>query len=185
MNILDSLNALRMKETNYGMYYDFCANNFKVSSLVRYFVWFFTLPIPSAIAGALKNVGLQTNTYFTVLYTGIKEGSANYSVILPSVFGEALLIYGKYFYWLHAAFLGVFISKFCMKLERNNEFTLLNLYFAVNLFILGRGGSESVIASMVNYMVMYWIVMKLFFTKKTFWICKKSNKRLFDKEKIR
>lgn len=164
MSLGDSMSALLAKETNYGKYYEFCSKHFQMSTFLKYMIWLVTLPIPSAIAGELKNFGLETNTFFTVLYTGINPGEAHYSVILPSIFGEALLIYGKYFFWIHAVFLGFFISKFCVNMEKNKELILLNVYFAVNMFILGRGGSEAVIATMVNYMVMYWIVMKIFFS---------------------
>lgn len=156
--LLESLGDLFIKEATYGKYYDFCASYGDSTLILKYIVWFITLPLPSGIFGTIKSYGLQTNTLFTVAYTGIKRGSYNYSVILPSILGESLMIYGRYLYWIHAIFIGVFFGFLCKKMESNKDLTLLNLYFAIYTFILGRGGSEAVIASMVNYMVMFWIV---------------------------
>jgi len=156
--VLEALKDLMIKETTYGKYYDFCASYNDSFLVLKYIIWLLTLPLPSAIFGTIKSFGLETNTLFTVAYTGIRQGSPNYSVILPSIFGESLLIYGKNLYWIHPIFLGFFFGAFCKRLEKNRDFTLLNLYFAVTTFILGRGGSEAVIASMVNYMVIFFII---------------------------
>ena len=159
--VIESIVELFTKEATYGKYYDFCASYDDQSLIIKYFVWLITLPLPSAIFGKIKSFGLGVNTLFTEAYTGIKRGSYNYSVILPSIFGEALLIYGRYFYWIHAGFLGLFFGWFCKRIEKNSDFTLLNLYFAVLLFLLGRGGSGAVIPNMINYMVFFWLVNKL------------------------
>lgn len=161
IGVLDSIQELFEKETNYGQYYEFCASQSKLSLFLRYAIWLITLPLPSVIFGSIKSYGLATNEYFTVAFTGIQPGSSNYSVILPSIFGEALMFFGENLFWIHAAFLGLFFGKFCTKMETNNNLRLLNLYFAVNMLILGRGGSEAVIASMINYMVMYFIMMRV------------------------
>ena len=165
-DVWNALGELLEKETTYGRYYDFCASNSEEILILRYLVWFITLPLPSVIFGSIKEFGLSTNTYFTVLYTGVQEGASNYSVILPSIFGESLMIWGRNAYWVEALLVGFFVGKFCVCMERNEELSLLNVYFAVNMFIMGRGGSEAVIANMVNYMVMYLIIMKLIVKKK-------------------
>ena len=161
IGVLESIQELLEKETNYGQYYQFCVNQSKFSLFFRYIIWLITLPLPSIVFGSIKNYGLATNEYFTVAFTGIQPGSSNYSVILPSIFGEALMFFGQNFFWIHAVFLGFFFGKFCTKMEINNNLKLLNLYFAVSMLILGRGGSQAVMPSMINYMVMYFIVMKL------------------------
>ena len=166
LKLLEHVGELLEKETTYGRYYDFCASNSEEILILRYLVWFITLPLPSVIFGSIKEFGLSTNTYFTVLYTGVQEGASNYSVILPSIFGESLMIWGRNAYWVEALLVGFFVGKFCVCMERNEELSLLNVYFAVNMFIMGRGGSEAVIANMVNYMVMYFIIMKLIVKKK-------------------
>lgn len=161
LGLLESIQQLMSKETNYGQYYEFCANQSQPSLFFQYIIWLITLPLPSVIFGTIKNWGLATNEYFTVAFTGVQPGRSNYSVILPSIFGESLLLFGGKLFWLHAVFLGLFLGKFCTKMETNNNLKFLNLYFAVNMLILGRGGSEAVIASMINYLVMYFITMRI------------------------
>lgn len=158
-SLSDSFYELVQSETVYGQYYDFCADNFKPVLIAKYLTWMVTLPLPSAVFGFIKNWGLQVNSYFTNLYTGVSVTSSGYSIILPSIFGESLLIFGNGLFWIHAMFLGFFFGRFCTMMQKNKELALYNLYFAVSLFKLGRGGTGGIISNCINYMVMYLIVM--------------------------
>lgn len=155
INIVDSITNLIFKETDYARYYEASANMHQSNLWAKYFYWIATLPIPSAIAGPLKDNLFLINKYFTETYTGIYYGDIGYSVILPSIFGESLILYGKHFFWIHGIFLGMFFGLVCRMFEKNKELSLLNVYFAVQLIAIGRGGTSGIIGSIVNHMIFY------------------------------
>lgn len=154
-----SIMTLFFKETDYPKYYSFAEGLHNKSLWSRYFYWILTLPIPSLLAGSLKDNIFILNQFFTEHLTGILYGSQGYSVILPSIYGEALLLYGQYFYWIHAIFIGVFFGLTCKLLEKNNDLKLLNLFFAVKILSIGRGGTTGIIGSIINFLIIYYLVI--------------------------
>lgn len=157
---LEAALNLFCKETDYPKYYDACVAMHTEGLWSKYLYWFFTLPIPSFMACGLKNNVFLVNQYFTEQFTGILYGSHGYSVLLPSIFGEGIMLYGDKFYWVHGLFIGAFYGIVCRGLEKNPELKLMNLYFAVQMLSIGRGGTPGTIGTIVNSMAMYIIIMK-------------------------
>jgi hypothetical protein len=102
--------------------------------------------------------------------TGFPYGHMYYSVKLPSLFGESLYVFGPIFYWIHAAFIGVFINKYSGMLEKHSELGVLNIFFATNCLLIGRGGSSSLLPQAVNNIVFFVIIM--FFIHSLRKVCK-------------
>ena len=154
---LDAVYSLIYKETDYGKHYDFCVSHFSLRYLKDYFIWLITLPLPSVFF-KFKSTLVLVNTEFSELMIGIKSTEPGYYVLLPSILGEALFVFGPSLYWFHGFFLGGFINKFCTCLEKNAELSVLQMYFAAQFLLMGRGGSGSVLPQAINVMVFYLIV---------------------------
>ena len=156
INFADAFSNLIYSETNYGQYYDTLLELSSDKGTRDWFLWILTLPIPSAIF-TFKNDIVLVNQVLSEYVTGYPYGHIYYSVKLPSLFGEALYVFGIVFYWMHAAFIGLFINKLSGFLEKDENLAILNLWFATQSLLLGRGGSSSLIPNAVNILFFYSI----------------------------
>jgi len=170
MNFVDSSMTLIFKETGYAKYYESASNMHQNGLWARYLFWMITLPIPNIFAGPIKKTQFLVNRDFSEYYRGVSYGTQGYSVILPSIFGEALILYGVKYYWIHGIFIGIFIGLVCKNIEKNPELRLLNLYFAIRVLAMGRGGTTGIIGMIINSMTVYIIIMvlmKIIYVKKS------------------
>lgn len=165
-NFGGSIRALFESETGYGKYYDECINMSSGNNLLNYLAWVASLPLPSAIF-RFKNKLQLVNVYFSERVLNVMYGTRGYYVVLPSLLGEAFILYGRYFFWLHALLLGFFINIFSSLMEKNYELEIVNFYFAVSCLALGRGGTGSVLPSMINCMVFYLISLGILRIKRS------------------
>lgn len=161
-SFLDAATQLLHKETDFGKYYSYCLQIHKGNLWYRYLYWFITLPLPSVIAGPLKSNIFTVNTYFSELFLGVSSTASNYYVVLPSFLGEAFVIYGADFYWIHAIFVGFVTAFACVCLERNKELAMYNLYIAVSTIMIGRAGFASYAGTLINSMFFYLIFMYIY-----------------------
>jgi len=159
MSFRDSSMTLLFKETDYAKYYESASNMHQNGLWARYLYWMITLPIPNILAGPIKKNLFLVNREFSEYYKGVLYDTQGYSVLLPSIFGEALILYGVNYYWIHGIFIGVFIGFVCKNIEKNPELRLLNLYFAIRVLSIGRGGTTGSIGMVINSMTVYIIIM--------------------------
>lgn len=174
----DAILRLFFKESDYPKYYNEAVLINTPGLWKRFYHWFFTLPIPSIISGTFKSDVLIVNRYFTEAYSGILYGDYGFSIILPSILGESLMIYGKNYYWVHGLFTGVFVGLLGNVLSKNDDLSTLNLFYAVKMISLGRGGVTGIIGLVVNSLVFYALIMfliKLMTTKKNLHDDKEKN----------
>jgi len=132
-------------------------------SLIKYILWFILLPIPSFLLPSKGDITILINRVFSSYILGLDYGNAGYYGLLPSILGEAILIYNQYFFWIHAIFLAIMLAKLCKILEKIPELGVLNLYFAINVFTIPRGGTQGYFGMVINSLVFYiffrWIVI--------------------------
>lgn len=132
-------------------------------SILKYFLWILLLPIPSFILPSKGELTIQINRIFSSFILGVNYGDTGYYGLVPSILGEAILLYNQYFFWIHAIFLAVMLGNICKLLEKIPELSILNLYFAINVFAIARGGTQGyfgmVINSLIFYILFRWIVV--------------------------
>lgn len=162
----ESLEMLLSVEVMFPKYYSAIEQISSSVSPIGYFLWFILLPIPSVILKNKAELSVIVNRVFTTYILGADYGSSKYYGLLPSIFGEAMLIYNRYFSFLHAIFLALLVGCLCRILDRYPEASVLNLYFAVKLLSLSRGGSQGYFGLVINSLLIYVVCKIVISTKK-------------------
>ena len=152
-----SIELLFEQEIGFGRHYDFCKENFSPLYMINYFVWLITLPIPSAIATFKSNI-IMMNTVLSEAVLGVGKGTNSYYILLPSLFGEAMLQFSRPFSWIHGFILGLLLYVISTLMEKNRELDIATIYFATSCLMMGRGGMASAIPAIINTLFFYVIV---------------------------
>lgn len=155
ISFADSLRVLS-SEISFPKYYAVARDIADIVSPGKYFLWFLVLPIP--FFSDKSSVSLLVNRVFSEYVLGIEYGAKGYYVLLPSILGEAIIIYNEYFYWIHAIFLAVLVGSLCKLLWNNRELGVLNLYFSARIVAIGRGGSQGFFGLVINSLIVYLLI---------------------------
>lgn len=148
-SLTESFKQLIFKESDYPKYYEYINRYMDGSiSASKYLLWLIFLPIPSMILPFKPT--LTVNTIFSEMILGISEGSRGYYILLPSLLGEAFLIYGKYLYWIHAIIIGVVIASICKYMEKHKCLTFNNIFYSIYILSIARGGSQGYLGYIIN-----------------------------------
>lgn len=153
-----SIETLLFKEGDYPKYYSLINENLgRIIRIKDYFLWLIFLPIPGLIMPFKPTISI--NTIFSEAILGISKFSKGYYVLLPSILGEAFMIYGKYFYWVHSLIIGIVIANIFYINEKSKYLTFINLYFSIYIITIGRGGSQAYIPYLINSMISICILL--------------------------
>lgn len=146
-------------EFNYPEHFATILEGGRQVDLWRYFTWIITLPIPKALIGT--GVSLRLNYDIAEYLFGASVGQGGAYVVLVSVVGESVFIFGRYFFWVHAVLLGLFFGFICGLFRKTPGLQSNFAYLASVLLLLGRGGVSSVIPPIVNgFLLIYmWMIM--------------------------
>lgn len=140
-------------------------------NLAMYFKWILTLPIPKFIIGAVS--GTRLNSEISAIVLGVSEGGKGYYIVLPGLVAESVYIYGKYFFWLHAVFIGAVIAFLARVFFTNKNFILLAGYVAfISFYSLNRAGVAAFLPIAINGFIVIYIIYLLY----RFGILKVENK---------
>ncbi len=143
---IPSLFKILEDELNFAMHYPYCVYFSNQFNPFRYFIWLVTLPIP-----IFEFNGMQLNTEYSQLFVPAYYGVNYKTVVLPGLLGEGLLLYGEYFFWIHALFLGLIYGYFLKYYSCSENRRYLGVFFVAQIVLSTRGGSQSVIAQFINY----------------------------------
>lgn len=125
--------------------------------ITDYLTWIVTLPIPSFV---YDYSGVRFNQAFTETLTGKffaeSDGNTTRTILLPSLPGEGLFLFGKTFFWLHAAILGAISSVACFFTKRDPKLIYLHIFFLVDGMLMARSGSGGAIPIIFNQCVLFW-----------------------------
>lgn len=153
-------------ETDFPKYYFDIEHLSSQVSPLRYFLWFLLLPVPSIIYADKAEASVAINQVFSSNYLNLERGASGYYGLVPSIFGESMLIYNSDFFWIHALFLGIVIARICVALENIPELSTLNLYYAVNVIALARGGSQGYFGPII-LTIFFFLLIKAFIIQHT------------------
>ncbi|QXJ38644.1 hypothetical protein BV455_01988 [Parageobacillus caldoxylosilyticus] len=162
---LDLLSSLLLQETTYPQNYNIAVEISSYLTPLDFFYWLVTLPVPSIL---IKSAPLSLNHIFSVAVRGIEYGEYGFYVVLPSILGEGFMLYGEDFAWVHGVVLGIIFGLFINAIKNIEEFKYWYLYFVLWSLLGFRGGSQAVIAQIVNGSI---LVLGIFIYKNLF----KSN----------
>lgn len=154
----DAIVELMTIEVLFPKYYPETSYLSSAISPISYLLWILILPIPSFIFPDKSQLGVLINQQFSTFILGVDYGSDDYYGLLPSILGEGILIYGDYFYWIHAVFLATFIGFLCKVMERKPELIILSLFFAIKTITIARGGTQGYIGLVVNSLFIYFLM---------------------------
>lgn len=150
-NLLSSYSNLFLNEITYPQYYDFILEGESLYGIKNYLFWIITLPIPKML------VPIEI-TPFNTFFTNLVDEHLDY-IVLPSILGEAFMIFGENLFWLHGLIIGSIIG-ISYKILKSYDFTLVILiYIGVLTFSIGRGGSMEIISFCINCLFTIWILI--------------------------
>lgn len=141
--------SLFISETGYTRYYDIIINSDATYGIGNYLFWIATLPIPKSI------FPIQIAT-FNSYFTNLIDENLDYFV-LPSILGEAFMIFGDVLFWLHGLIIGTILGVTFKILSKYEFSRIILLYIVVLTFNLGRGGSMQIISFSINSIFVIWI----------------------------
>lgn len=145
---LDYFNTLMASEGYYPIYYEQSLSIQSLVSPISYFLWMFFLVVPSKILPIKPTLAI--NNIFTYHVTGLRYGDYLYSIQLPSILGESMILYGSYFFWFHAIFLGVLSATLFSIYEKYPILKFWLVYLAISFIKVPRGGSQGFISEALN-----------------------------------
>lgn len=157
----ESISKFIELETGFSKYYLTVSEYSKDFPTFNYFLFYLVLPIPSIVFPQKSNLIVSTNVYFTERLTGIKYGNLGYSGMLPSLFGESILVFGDAYFFIHALVVGVIFIFFIKYILKQQNLKVFFIYILALLPTLARGGSQGFYGSLINYVIGY-IAFKIF-----------------------
>ena len=156
-NYVVNASKLIEKESDYPKYYTQIIDA-DIVSPNDYFTWLVTIVLPKKI---FPVNAVSINDEFSMYISGLDRDDPYYSIILPSIFGEALLVYGLFFSWVHAIVLALILSVLIKFYRRFSKLSFLTIYLIVHVLSIGRGGSQGIVAYFINISLLF-VVMSFF-----------------------
>lgn len=158
-SISDSISTLIEEECGYPLFYNVCEGLQGTGGRLNFILWMVLLPIPSAFFIFTSKPTLAVAHQFTYAITGRIFGTGNYSSSLPSVLGEGIMIWGMNWVWLHGIVMGIFIGINLRFLKGHRSLDILYLYMITLLTVIGRGGAQSYMGTLINgtvFIMLWW-----------------------------
>lgn len=126
--------------------------------LYSYLSWIFTLPIPKFLFGEFS--GARINTEISEIFFGLSPGEKGFYIVLPGLIAESVYIYGVFFFWIHALFIGGVLA-FLAKLFRSNDFfVFVAAHFCIIVAYNGnRAGVASFLPQIVNQLFLIYVIL--------------------------
>ncbi len=158
-NMGESLYSLLQSECSYPQFYDTCSTMTNPVLTVSFFVYLALVVIPSQ---AYALIGLQAPNLpylMTEVVLGMSFGDSGYYILLPSVLGEAIILFGRYFAWIYGIFYALLIVWFLHILSREESLKYLKLFFMLDFFRQFRGGSQYVLSSWLTTIIPFAVIV--------------------------
>lgn len=136
-------------ESDFPKHYSYALAYSNQFNPLYYFNWLITLPIPK-IGFSFNNI-MSLNSEYSKLYI-MEVYSRNYdTIVLPSLLGEGYLLYGRFFFWIHAIVLGLIVGYMMGFLTNSKARLFLGIYIIAELLQMPRGGSQGSLAVLINH----------------------------------
>lgn len=160
-----AIKELIISETEYPKFFDYCADKSKDISLLNYIIYIFVVCIPSQVYSIFGYTTPNLAYSFTEAVIGLSYAETNnYYILLPSVLGEAIMLFGKYFAFLYGFVYGIIATWFLKILKEHSCLKYLLVYYMLDFFRQFRGGSQYVISGWETQLIPLIIIVALIST---------------------
>ena len=148
------------EECYYPKYYSVCENMAGEGDCVAFLAWLIFLPIPSFLFIFGTKPTMIVAHQFTYAVSGQVFGNAYYSSSLPSVVGEGVIIWGFFGVVIHGIIIGIIMAFFFNFMKEHKSLDILYFYMLIQLAVLGRGGAQSYMGTLINgtIFIMLWLL---------------------------
>lgn len=131
----------------------------------KYLTWILTLPIPKFLFGSID--GARINSEISEVFLGISQNQKGFYIVLPGLIAEAVYIYGKFFFWVHAILFGFLIAFLTRIFQSSDKFIFVVGYISVLImYNANRGGIASFLPLAVNQFLFIYIILILFAVRR-------------------
>jgi hypothetical protein len=155
VSMVESIQRVAVVETTFPLFWDRVVSSGRHADLGVYATWIVTLPLPKLLTGDIA--GLRMNIDINEIISTVALGSSGYSINLTGAVVESEFIYGPYFFWIHAATVGVLAGLLCGLTGGSRSlllvFVSLSLTFGYVFMRAGIGGSLPTIVN--GYLTLY------------------------------
>lgn len=157
IDISKALKVLSYQETSYPLHYNQVKNwNFDWEICYAYLYWIVTLPLPGFMKS--NDVDYYFNYIFSEKINGIGRNLDGFSVSLPGLVNEGIMVFGPTFFLLHAVILGFFVGK-AFKWVKYRPELFLYIHCCFNVaYSVSRGGTGSQYSFYLKNLLIYLII---------------------------
>lgn len=160
-SLWENVSSIIETECGFPKNYDLCASLSSSISAVNYIIYIFIVCIPSQFYSLFGFSTPNLAYSFTEAFLGLTYGSNNYYIVLPSVLGEALMLFGDGFAWIYGFIYGACVTWFFRVLKSCSELRYLYLFFLLDFLRQFRGGSQYVISAWMTTLIPFIIIVFL------------------------
>lgn len=163
VNISKSISDFAASEFFYPQYYDYIIRTEFSFTPAKYIEWLFTLPVPKGLIPNFENY--EINSIFSTSISGLNTNDIQFSYYLPSVLGEAFIVWGRTFFWIHAIILGVITGLVYRVLVQYKQLHFYAFFIILRALAVGRAGTQGFISSIINgsiLLIIYLIILYIF-----------------------
>ena len=156
----DILELIAYQEIKYPLYFDDFWRKFSFS-VSSYFEWLLLLPLPGFLKFGLGQISI--NEEFTMFITHLSRGDANFSIVLPGLVNESLMVF-KSFFFIHALIYAYIVSLVINLCKKDKNFDVLFFYMCFLLsFSTARAGTTASYPIIIKYLIV--LAIFLYFNK--------------------
>lgn len=160
---LEKIFLLFKEETSYVNLFKYAENSLSLKNKLSFFIYIFTSPIPNSLLFGLVNP-IVLSEIFTHIIIGLNYGDQGYYILLPTVFGEGIMLFGVTFSWIYSIIVSFFYLSIGKIISEFKELKFMLVAFVLDIFRQVRGGSQFVYTSWFPCVV--YFVLFLFLLKK-------------------
>jgi hypothetical protein len=144
----ESLEGLFESETTFPLAAETIIEGNYRANPTEYLTWLATLPIPKVITGPIAGTRINDEISWILMRRDVVHGGF---ILLPGLVTESIFLFGEWFFWLHAVFIGVLMALMCRMFERHKTLLLVSLALALTFsYDLSRGGIGAAMPMLVN-----------------------------------
>ncbi len=142
ISLTDSVQMIFGQEVAYPLHFNEYIGRGQAVSILDYILWIVLLPVPGFLKFGYGDP--QINLMFTQMITGMDPTQMGFSICLPGLVGESIIVFGPLLFPVHAIIVGIIISVLIKYLSKCKSYEYL-FYFATIIFSYSicRGGTSS------------------------------------------
>jgi len=146
-------------ECCFPQYYPTCNTMFSLRNTVNYFLYVFTSFIPSGIQHLIGINTVDLAHAFTESVIGLRYGDAGYYILLPSVLGEGIILFGKSLAWVYLGIYGAVVFWMLRVLKSCDHLYYMKISFMLEFLREFRGGSQYLLTSWITTIVPFIVII--------------------------